>query len=626
MLFPISQEDILRLAQVVREETGNQVQNKNFSMLEARMRTHVTKLKFKTMSEYWTYFQTNETSEREALQSLMTTHYTFFFREFAHFEVLKKWIDDNFVRLKASGRPVRVWSAACSRGQEVYSLAMFLEQNLTQEHGVKFEIIGTDIDSESVAFSLNGVYPLKEVNTIPHIYLNGHWKKGTGPIADFAAVHPNLKANVKFEVLNLLEIKKWQYKSKFDVIFCRNVFIYFSDENVRAIALDLLNCLQPMGLLVSGMSEPLHFAGWDLPSLGPSCYFNGAAPTSVKPILDIKTTAQNSVRPQAANPLQATPVVEKIKYRVLCVDDSPTIQTLIKKIFAQDTSCTRVEVANNGREAREKLDAAKYDLITLDIHMPEVNGIEFLERLYQRNSDPPVLMVSSVNRTDIELATKSISLGAFDYVEKPGMNNLQKSADEILTKAKMALRAKRVAVNQTVGGFDASIAQKIVVPDASQCLRIIVASEASSSHLQQVIKGQLAEYRSPATLVAWRGEKLVTLESDLLKCTDRQLISLRDNTQVFKPNAIYLASKELTSSIFASLKYKSISLQILDSDVITLDGLKKSSAFQILVDESAKDSVVEFEHATGFKVSDITPSTSFPSLSVEFFANLRKAA
>ncbi|MES2803613.1 MAG: CheR family methyltransferase [Bdellovibrionota bacterium] len=633
MLVSLKKDDIHRLAQIVRDETGNHVQEKNFSMLESRIRSHILKLGLQSIEDYWSYFQANEKIERGVLQSLMTTHYTFFFREYVHFEVLEKWIGEEGPRLKdrfeKKGQPVRIWSAACSRGQEVFSLAMFLEVNLFRKLGIPFEIIGTDIDADSVKHAKNGVYSIQEVNTIPNAYLNGFWKRGTGPVKDFAAVHPSLKAKTRFEVLNLFEIANWSNQNNFDVTFCRNVFIYFSEENVRKVALDIAKKLEPRGLLISGMSEPLRFPGWKLLSVGPSAYLNAVEEANVKvlPLEKLKKIGH------APAPIQETAVTvshgsEKTsRYRVLCVDDSPTIQLLIKKIFAEDPLCGGVDIAGNGKEAREKLDKGKYDLITLDIHMPEVNGIEFLERLYNKKSDPPVLMVSSVNRTDVELATKSMALGAFDYVEKPAMNNLEKSTGEILTKAKMTMRSKDVPRVESVGGFDTSIGQKIVIPDASQSIRLVVASIESMKLLEQIVCGQKNEYRSPPLLIVWKdSDPTSDLEAQLLGWTERQIVVVREGVAGLRANHIYIAKGEIYQQILSPQKLKSASLQIIDKDIPDLTVMKNIPATQVLVDESLAAHSSRVQKQCGLNISDITPSTSFPSLSVEFFANLRKAA
>ncbi len=627
MLKALSRSDIERLAQIVREETGNQVLEKNFPMIESRIRTHIAKLGLSDIEGYWLHFRGHEEQERDALQSLMTTHYTFFFREYAHFEVLEEWLNRELPQLKAryekDKSPVRVWSAACSRGQEVYSLAMFLKKRLD----IPFEIVGTDIDAESVAYARNGVYPIKEVNTIPSEYLSGFWKKGTGQVKDFAAAHPSLRTVVRFEPVNLLELGGWSEPGQFDVIFCRNVFIYFSEDNVKRIAQALAMRLRDGGLFVSGMSEPLRFDGWSYPTVGPSCYLKQTSQSTSMPKIKQVPAPSKTLKPVPTVKAQPISSVTK-KFRVLCVDDSTTIQMLIKKIFSQDAAFDKVEVAGNGREAREKLDAGNYDLVTLDIHMPEVNGIEFMEKLYRRKTDPPVLMVSSVNRMDVELATKSLSLGAFDYVEKPAMNNLQKSAGEILTKAKMALRAKTKPADEAVGGFDQSISQKIVVPDASQCLRIVVASPETVKELEHVVRAQHGEYRSPALLVLWAegAQAEDSLEKSLLAWTDRKCATIKQGNVFLKPNTIYLAKAGFWSEALASVKAKSVSLQFLSAPPFDLQMLKSGARMQVLVDETAGLGASTIERQYGLKVSDVTPATSFASLSVEYFANLRKAA
>jgi len=619
--------DLQRLAAIVREVTGNSVQEKNLAMLESRLRTRMIKLGVDTIEEYWAVYAANEAEERQVLQSLMTTHYTFFFREFVHFEALEAWIDRNREQLKQrfakSQTPFRVWSAACSRGQEVYSLAMFLESILLKKYGVKYEIYGTDIDQESVDYAKNGVYPIKEVTTIPAQYLAGCWRKGTGSVKDFAAVHPQLKENVKFSKLNLFETKSFAADLKFDVIFARNVFIYFSPEDVQAVAHSLKDRLLDPGLLISGVSEPLRFDSWTLESIGPSVYEKSksrrpVAPTRASPPGPTSTPAPASIKP--------APVKKATPYRVLCVDDSGTIQTLIKKIFSLDADCLGVVEALNGEEARSKLKTQKFDLITLDIHMPVMGGIEFLEKAYKKNDDPPVLMISSVSRKDVDLATKAMALGAFDYVEKPAMNNLQKSSDEILTKARMALRHRGMgSANALAKEFDQTISEKIVVPDASQCVRWIRGSQQQWLLLQPILAMLSAEYRSPPTVIAAREEDLAFLEGRILSSSGRPLLRVHEAKQLLKPNHIYLCSLEKEPEILAALKVKSLSLQITTAPDRDLSIFARFKDMQLLIDETVRQSAEVIVRECGLRASDITPSTSFVSLSLEYFANIRKS-
>lgn len=634
-MMKITEADISKLAQVVREETGNQVQQKNYSMLESRIRSHISKLGLATMQEYWAHYAEHELSEREVLRGLMTTHYTFFFREFAHFELLEDWINENIQSIKdryeKSRTPFKLWCAACSRGQEPYSLAMFLEFCLVQKYGVPYLIYGTDIDGQSVDYARNGVYPLKEVNTIPQRYVGGFWKKGTGRVKDFAAVHPNLKSKTQFEALNLLELKAWNGPKDFDVIFCRNVFIYFSEENVKKMSLEMRERLNSTGLFVSGMSEPLRFPEWEMAGYGPSCYSQGGQ--TKKPHVAVVPTVASAPRPQGtpATPVAPVPVApvavaREERYSVLCVDDSPTIQALMKKIFAQDPNCIGCDIAGNGRIAREKLDQKKYDLITLDIHMPEVDGIQFLEKFYNKKQDPPVLMVSSVNRSDVDLATKSMRLGAFDYVEKPAMNNLAKSMTEIHLKAKMALRAQKTGDVQMVQDFNDSISQKIVVPDASVCLRMVLVDKAHLNLLTQVIKNQSKEARSPGLVILCAESDATAVEGEFLNMSDKVLTRIREKVAFFRPNSFYVCDTAIASSVFQGLRCENVSVQVLTPNLENFSYLSSIPNIQLLVDENLQLSTTQVESICKLRLSDSTPATSFPSLSLEFFASLRKAA
>lgn len=630
---PFSSEDLKRLAEIVNRLTGNQALEKHHAMLESRLNTHMLKLGIESIDEYWAFYEFNMESENEALSGLMTTHYTFFFREYLHFESLQGWIEDNAEAIKRrfahSGTPLRVWSAACSKGQEAYSLAMFLEDELVAKHGVDYEILGTDLDEASVAHARNGVYSIREVNTIPQHFLNRFWKKGTGAVKGFAALHPSIRKKTSFRTLNLLDLSSVHSEKPFDVIFARNVFIYFSEENVQKIALGLLKKLNDQGAFVSGVSEPLRFAGWNLSSKAASFYVNtkGATPTVHAPVAPSLGARPPSAGAPASKSAPAPAPTREQSYSVLCVDDSKTIQTLMKKIFTSDPRCTKFVSAFNGQEARQKLDQEKFDLITLDIHMPVMGGIEFLETQYRKNQDPPVIMVSSVNRTDADLAVKALNLGAFDYVEKPAMNKIQQSMDEILTKTRLALRRgsiKAVAA-EPEQNFSQSIGQKIVVPDASQSLRWVFSDAAATASFDFIMKALDHEYRSPPFLITTTSSNLAALESQLITMSSRGIERLHSGKSILKPNTIYLCDSSRIEEITETWNKKNVSLQFLCMPDYNIEALRPFKSAQILVDEPLGPELQSALSRLGLGVSDVSPSTSFVSLSLEFFAQLRKA-
>lgn len=590
-----------RIAEIIYSLTGNVVAEKNYSMIEARMRTRLNQLKITSMGDYWEYFDKNRKEEEEKIIGLMTTHHTFFFREFLHFEALKNHILENLDYYKQK-KMIKVWSAACSRGHEVYSLAMFLHQEIQEKYDIDFRILGTDIDPASVVYGKNGVYPLKEVLTIPGHYLNPYWKKGTGGVEGFAAVKGELRAKTEFEQLNLFEVENYRPQEKFDFIFVRNVFIYFKEDDVKKIALSLMEKVDERGALVSGVSEALRFSDQSFPSRVPSFY--------------LKTAPH--VAPQKEN-IAST-------YKVLCVDDSKTIQMLLKKILSADPLCKGVDVALNGLEARDLLQKNQYDVITLDIHMPEMDGMTFLKQVYDRNKHSPVIMISSVNRLDQDLAVQALKLGAYDYVEKPAMNRMKESSDEVLNKVKLALSHSKDKKSDTgVSDFVSNVGLKIKASSPQSCLNIMIAKDGQEREIEDLIKSVKAvEGHAPILVSTLDGSGEIMAKK--LKYPNVVISKMSENTQFELDKVYILDSFEANDLVTAS--FKKYSLMFLSPLVIKIPeredykSLFAKKEVQILIDESASSFFDSFLKAT----AEISPATSFSSLSLEFFANLRSKA
>ena len=416
-------------AETVQRLAGVQLGPAQYPMIEARMRRRLGQLGLQRASAYLAYFQANEASEQTALVSLLTTHHTFFFREFVHFEKLESEHLPRVLRKKHdSARTLQVWSAACSRGHEAYSMAMFFNRLkgsplLPQ---FDFDITGTDIDPESVKIAQNGVYLSKEVDQIPLSFLQGNWMRGTGDIQHFMKVKQNLKQKVHFEVANLLSLPvSWNTK-KFDVIFCRNVLIYFNQDQVKQVVQQLLNHLNPDGVLVLGLSESIQGYGLPVESHSATMYTH---PLAVDQAPAIK-------------PLAQTKPLGRVK--VFAVDDSPTILSLIAKILSSDHDFELIGSAKSAAEAREKLTHLRPDVVTLDIHMPGETGIDYLQK-DMKPGHPPVVILSSLDRDGTDIAQKALSLGALDYIEKPSLQNLDAASDEIRLKLKLLAKYKGAA-------------------------------------------------------------------------------------------------------------------------------------------------------------------------------------
>jgi chemotaxis protein methyltransferase CheR len=466
---------IEKVSNVVHKISGNRLGDKQAYMVETRVKKRMMELGLKSADEYMKYIDQNLDHESYILVGLITTHHTFFFREFPHFEILKSKLPELLAGAKKRGdKNLTVWSAACSRGHEVYSLAMFLDFHIPQiDPSMSFKILGTDIDGESVKIANNGVYHHNEIKEIPMNFMGTNWAKGTGEIAMYAKVKTHLKSKCEFRPGNLLKVSEAVKDQKFDVIFCRNVFIYFETQQIEAISKELMNRLQPHGVYFSGISEPLSGMKLELHSIGPSAYMHkAAAPVAVAKAAPVATPAGN-ILPMRSAPVAVAPTSYRPQIlKVMCVDDSPSILTLLKKVLTPEHGFEVVATAINGKDAMEKMKTIKVDLMTLDIHMPEMDGIAYLEKNHTR-SHPPVMIISSASRADSDTAMKAFKFGAIDYVEKPALANLEERGEEIRTKLKsIAGNSQRPMVSS----FDIENQKSFVINNPEKKLRIMFGS------------------------------------------------------------------------------------------------------------------------------------------------------
>ena len=414
---------VKQVSKVVSDMAGIQLGEKQANMVENRLKTRMLKLGIDQFSSYLKYLKMHEEEESQTLLSLMTTHYTFFFREFTHFEFLLNKGLNRLVEMarSRSDKTIHVWSAACSRGQEVYSLAMFFQFHLSQSApDVSFKIWGTDVDPESVSYAKNAVYKLDELKQSPAMYVADHWVKGTGNVTGYIKAKNQLTRHCQFQPVNLLKCESFLKDKKFDLIFCRNVFIYFNQEQIKTVTQTFMNNLHHEGFLFLGVSETLNGLGLPYELIGSSVYQHKQVAKPVKTAAATPPTF--AVKPALPRTLE-----------ILSVDDSPVILTLLGKILNSE-GFKVTATAKNGREALDILKTKKFDAITLDLHMPELDGLGFLKE--RGANSTPVLIVSSVNREDTSIAQKAISMGAKDYVEKPSLENLSQAGNEIRSKLK----------------------------------------------------------------------------------------------------------------------------------------------------------------------------------------------
>lgn len=233
-------------------DLGESKQQLVYSRLNKRLRFH-------QLTDFDQYadlvINNSHSNERQIAIDLLTTNETYFFREAGHLDALKK----NILPKHPKSSPFRVWSAASSSGEEAYSIAMVLDDYFGS--GVKWEIFGSDISSRIIEKANNGIYQALRIDAIPKEFLKRYCLKGKGEYEGFLLINKSLRERTRFSEINLT--KPLPEVGIFDVIFLRNVLIYFDHQTKEKIIRSLITKLKPNGILYIGHSESLK--GMDLP-------------------------------------------------------------------------------------------------------------------------------------------------------------------------------------------------------------------------------------------------------------------------------------------------------------------------------------------------------------------------
>ncbi|TDO96347.1 CheR family methyltransferase [Marinomonas balearica] len=241
--FQYTQEDFQRVRLLLKSLSGiNLVETKD-SMVYSRIASRVRYLKMTKVSDYLAFIERDE-EELQHFVNALTTNLTSFFRECHHFEQLEKFVQ--------SGEKVnRIWSAASSTGEEPYSIAMSLVR-LWDKFDIPVQVVASDINSHVLQTASTGEYELESVKSITD--KKRFFFKGKGKCEGLARVKPELRNLIEFRQINLLNAT-WPIEEKQDVIFCRNVMIYFEKEQQEALLVRLLSKLRKGGMYIAGHSE-----------------------------------------------------------------------------------------------------------------------------------------------------------------------------------------------------------------------------------------------------------------------------------------------------------------------------------------------------------------------------------
>ena len=253
--FEFDDRNFQNIRKVVRELSGINLTEAKRELVYSRLSRRLRKLNLRSFDEYCALLKDTNGAELTEFVNAITTNLTSFFREGHHFDYLATKVIPELIATKDLSRRIRIWSAGCSTGEEPYSIAITLKEAIPRHQDWDVRILATDIDSNVIARAQTGIYDQERVDGMPRQRLQRWFLKGTGRHEGSVKVIPELKELIAFRQLNLMG--SWPMKSSFDIIFCRNVVIYFDKNTQRTLFNRYADKLIENGYLFVGHSESL---------------------------------------------------------------------------------------------------------------------------------------------------------------------------------------------------------------------------------------------------------------------------------------------------------------------------------------------------------------------------------
>ncbi len=252
----LSEADFHQFSDYIYEQFGIKMPDVKRIMLQGRLLKRVRQLKMKSYTEYKNYFFSPEGQKNELYNflSVITTNKTDFFREPIHFDFLTNEVLKEFQEEKRNY--MKVWSAACSSGEEPYTISIVLNEYAALHPEFSFSILGTDISANVLEKASHGIYPEKSIDMIPLDLKRKYFLRSKDRTNPTVHVSPILQRNFSLKYLNLMDAV-YDIKEEFDVIFCRNVLIYFDRETQEKVINKLCTKLRQGGFLFIGHSESM---------------------------------------------------------------------------------------------------------------------------------------------------------------------------------------------------------------------------------------------------------------------------------------------------------------------------------------------------------------------------------
>lgn len=266
--FNFSENDFKRVQKIVYDFAGIDLNDSKKNLVYNRLSKRIRFLEQASFNEYLDYVEKTGEDEFVHLINAITTNLTFFFRENHHFEYLANEVIPALLKKNAASKKIRIWSAGCSTGEEPYSIAIVLKE--TVPAGWNTKVFATDLDTNVINTGSTGIYPIDRLKGVSEERKKRWFMKGSGSQNGFAKVKSELQEIIDFSQVNLMD--SWPFKEGIDVIFCRNVVIYFDKPTQSKLFGRYADLLQDDGHLFIGHSESLYKVSDRFNLLGQTIY------------------------------------------------------------------------------------------------------------------------------------------------------------------------------------------------------------------------------------------------------------------------------------------------------------------------------------------------------------------
>jgi len=255
----LKQKEFILISKFINQNFGIKLPDHKRIMIQGRLIKRLVKLNFGNFKDYTDYVFSKEGKvlELQHMIDTISTNKTDFFREAQHFDFIKDHVLPEYIS-QAKSTVFKVWSAACSSGEEVYTIAMVVNDFLEKYASHNYSVLGTDISKLMLTEAKNAIYPSRFTKPIALETKKKYFLKNKDPNKDEVRIKKILRDKVNFQWHNLMD-EEYKIDDNFDVIFCRNVLIYFSKEDQIHVLKNLSKKLNPGGYLFLGHSESINF-------------------------------------------------------------------------------------------------------------------------------------------------------------------------------------------------------------------------------------------------------------------------------------------------------------------------------------------------------------------------------